>query len=86
MIHLSFSVNAVTTVEGEVIHFPIPTSERVLSPSEVSDEERTVHPEFFENRSSKTPERYLRIRNYITESWYEKCHWSVTYLLLVYSA
>ena len=66
---LSFPVNAVTTVEGKVLHFPVPTSERVLSPGEITQEERLVHPDFFGNKSSKTPERYLRIRNYILDSW-----------------
>ena len=67
------SVNAITTVEGEVIHFPVPTCEKVLSPTEITQDERLVHPDFFGNKSSKTPERYLRIRNYILDSW-KKCH------------
>ena len=62
-------VNAITTVEGEVIHFPIPTCETILSPAEITQEERSVHPDFFGNKSSKTPERYLKIRNYILDSW-----------------
>ena len=46
-----------------------PQQEVVLSPSAPTEEEQTVHKEFFDGRPPKTPERYLKIRNYIVESW-----------------
>ncbi|XP_043942732.1 histone H2A deubiquitinase MYSM1-like [Protopterus annectens] len=38
----------------------------------ISEEEKQAIPEFFEGRPSKTPERYLKIRNFILDQW-EKC-------------
>ena len=66
------SVNALTTMEGEIIHFPVPESERIVTTADISEEERQVHKDFFENRTSKTPDRYLKIRNYILDAWWEK--------------
>ena len=56
-------------MEGEIIHFPVPESERIVNTADISDEERRVHKDFFENRTSKTPDRYLKIRNYILDAW-----------------
>ncbi|KAH3695802.1 histone H2A deubiquitinase MYSM1-like [Dreissena polymorpha] len=65
--------NVVITVSDEVVHFPVPTEELVMAPDDqVSDREREVLKEFFEYRGLRTPERYLRIRNYILEAW-KKC-------------
>uniref|UniRef100_A0A6I8QVK9 Myb-like, SWIRM and MPN domain-containing protein 1 n=1 Tax=Xenopus tropicalis TaxID=8364 RepID=A0A6I8QVK9_XENTR len=38
----------------------------------ILDEEKQAIPEFFEGRQAKTPDRYLRIRNYILDQW-ENC-------------
>ncbi|KFQ16869.1 Histone H2A deubiquitinase MYSM1, partial [Merops nubicus] len=38
----------------------------------ILEEEKQAIPEFFEGRQAKTPERYLKIRNYILDQW-EKC-------------
>ena len=58
------------TCDGEIIHFPVPTEEVTMEADGIKDEEKIVHKEFFDNRpSSKTPERYLKIRNYILDSW-----------------
>ncbi|KAK3577496.1 hypothetical protein CHS0354_026450 [Potamilus streckersoni] len=65
-------VNAVVTYSGEVIEFPIPQEEKYLDPNAILPEEKEVHSEFFDGRPSKTPQRYLRIRNYILDSW-KKC-------------
>ncbi|XP_046557705.1 LOW QUALITY PROTEIN: deubiquitinase MYSM1-like [Haliotis rubra] len=65
-------VNGITTSAGEVIEFPIPEEERILEPDDITDEERKIHSEFFDGRQSKTPERYLKIRNHIIDCW-KKC-------------
>lgn len=35
----------------------------------ITEDEKQAIPEFFEGRPSKTPERYLKIRNYILDQW-----------------
>ncbi|XP_037683022.1 histone H2A deubiquitinase MYSM1 isoform X1 [Choloepus didactylus] len=35
----------------------------------IQEEEKHAIPEFFEGRQAKTPERYLKIRNYILDQW-----------------
>ena len=47
----------------------VPLEEKVLPPDRVMDEEKIVHKDFFDDRPPKTPERYLKIRNYIIECW-----------------
>lgn len=54
---------------GELIPMPAPEAKTTLDGDSVSDLEKQVHFEFFQNRSNKTPERYLRIRNYIVDQW-----------------
>ncbi|XP_010870279.1 histone H2A deubiquitinase MYSM1 isoform X1 [Esox lucius] len=46
-----------------------PEQEVELDPATIAEEEKQAIPEFFEGRPSKTPERYLRIRNYILDQW-----------------
>uniref|UniRef100_A0A8C1RFV7 Myb-like, SWIRM and MPN domain-containing protein 1 n=1 Tax=Cyprinus carpio TaxID=7962 RepID=A0A8C1RFV7_CYPCA len=46
-----------------------PEQEVVLDLNTITDEEKHAIPEFFEGRPSKTPERYLKIRNYILDQW-----------------
>ncbi|KAF4070882.1 hypothetical protein AMELA_G00278540 [Ameiurus melas] len=46
-----------------------PEQEVTLDTSTVTEEEKQAIPEFFEGRLSKTPERYLKIRNYILDQW-----------------
>lgn len=50
----------------------IPQSELDLFPSVISNIERFMFIEFFEHRPTKTPERYLKIRNHIIAMW-EQC-------------
>lgn len=50
----------------------IPESEFILFPSVVSNIERFMFSEFFEHRPTKTPERYLKIRNHMIAMW-EQC-------------
>ncbi|KAG0723589.1 Histone H2A deubiquitinase MYSM1 [Chionoecetes opilio] len=49
--------------------FPRPMTERELDLDEITDEERIVHSEYFDGKGVKTPERYLRIRNYLINFW-----------------
>lgn len=49
--------------------FEPPAKEVVLDKTKITDEEKTVHSEFFSGSSSKTSERYLRIRNSIVDAW-----------------
>ena len=65
---------AVLTSNGDLVYMVNPTSEVVLASGVISDQERLIHSEFFDNRPGlKTPDRYLRIRTYITDSWYAHC-------------
>lgn len=47
----------------------IPETELILEASNISNLERFVHSEFFVQRPTKTPERYLKIRNHIISMW-----------------
>lgn len=49
----------------------IPEQEIELDKGTITEEEKQAIPEFFEGRPSKTPERYLKIRNYILDQWYQ---------------
>ncbi|XP_073499827.1 deubiquitinase MYSM1 [Phyllobates terribilis] len=46
-----------------------PEQEVEIEQDFISEEEKQAISEFFEGRQAKTPERYLRIRNYILEQW-----------------
>lgn len=47
----------------------IPEQEIEMDMEVITEEEKQAIPEFFEGRPSKTPERYLKIRNYILDQW-----------------
>ncbi|NXF82982.1 MYSM1 deubiquitinase, partial [Sclerurus mexicanus] len=49
-----------------------PEQEVEVDRSIILEEEKQAIPEFFEGRQAKTPERYLKIRNYILDEW-ERC-------------
>ncbi|XP_072505735.1 deubiquitinase MYSM1 isoform X2 [Notamacropus eugenii] len=49
-----------------------PEQEVQVNRDTIQEEEKQAIPEFFEGRQAKTPERYLKIRNYILDQW-EKC-------------
>lgn len=67
---LSSAEYGVVTSDGEVVYLPNPTKERVLAKDEILDDEKTIHSEFFDGRRGlKNEERYLKIRNYILDSW-----------------
>lgn len=46
-----------------------PEQEIEMDKEIITDEEKQAIPEFFEGRPSKTPERYIKIRNYILDQW-----------------
>lgn len=46
-----------------------PDQEVTLDFNTITEEEKQAISEFFEGRPSKTPERYLKIRNYILDQW-----------------
>lgn len=48
----------------------VPEQEIEMDRDTISEDEKQAIPEFFEGRPSKTPERYLKIRNYILDQWY----------------
>ncbi|XP_055886147.1 histone H2A deubiquitinase MYSM1-like [Biomphalaria glabrata] len=62
-------VNGLVTSSGEVVEFDIPQEEKILAPTFISEEEKTIHADFFDGRPPKTPERYLKIRSYIIDYW-----------------
>uniref|UniRef100_A0A3Q4I453 Myb-like, SWIRM and MPN domain-containing protein 1 n=1 Tax=Neolamprologus brichardi TaxID=32507 RepID=A0A3Q4I453_NEOBR len=46
-----------------------PEQEIEMDTETITEDEKQAIPEFFEGRPSKTPERYLKIRNYILDQW-----------------
>lgn len=46
-----------------------PEQEIEMDKESIKEEEKQAIPEFFEGRPSKTPDRYLKIRNYILDQW-----------------
>lgn len=68
---LQWTVNGLISASGEVMEFDIPQEEKVFQPMTISEEEKRVHADFFDGRPPKTPERYLKIRSYIIDCWYE---------------
>lgn len=55
--------------EEEEEELRAPEQEVILDLNTITEEERQAIPEFFEGRPSKTPERYLKIRNFILDQW-----------------
>jgi protein MYSM1 len=60
----------VLTATGEIVMFPKPSAETFFSYKIVSEEEKKVNSDFFnKRRATKNPQRYLKIRNHIIETW-----------------
>lgn len=55
--------------QDEVDELKPPDQEVEIERDFISEEEKQAISEFFEGRQAKTPERYLRIRNYILDQW-----------------
>ncbi|XP_050731914.1 histone H2A deubiquitinase MYSM1-like [Eriocheir sinensis] len=52
-----------------VFTFPQPLTEHELDLEGITEEERIVHFEYFDGKGVKTPERYMKIRNYLINFW-----------------
>lgn len=48
-----------------------PSLEVIMQDGSVTELEKFFHPEFFQGRPTKTPERYFKIRDYILNTWKE---------------
>ncbi|XP_040897243.1 histone H2A deubiquitinase MYSM1 [Toxotes jaculatrix] len=55
--------------EEEEEELKVPEQEIDMDKETITEDEKQAIPEFFEGRPSKTPERYLKIRNYILDQW-----------------
>uniref|UniRef100_A0A2I4CTH1 Myb-like, SWIRM and MPN domain-containing protein 1 n=1 Tax=Austrofundulus limnaeus TaxID=52670 RepID=A0A2I4CTH1_AUSLI len=55
--------------EEEEEEVKAPEQELEMDTERINEDEKQAIPEFFEGRPSKTPERYLKIRNYILDQW-----------------
>lgn len=55
--------------EEEEEELRAPDQEIELDMDTITEDEKQAIPEFFEGRPSKTPERYLKIRNFILDQW-----------------
>lgn len=60
-----------TTLSNELESMATPSVELEVHDESVTELEKFFHPEFFEGRPTKTPERYLKIRDYILNAWKE---------------
>uniref|UniRef100_A0A7N9ASM3 Myb-like, SWIRM and MPN domain-containing protein 1 n=1 Tax=Mastacembelus armatus TaxID=205130 RepID=A0A7N9ASM3_9TELE len=57
------------TDDEEEEELKVPEQEIEMNMETITEDEKQAIPEFFEGRPSKTPERYLKIRNYILDQW-----------------
>ena len=65
--HLEY---AILSSDGQLVYLPNPECEVIISPEDISDQEREIHAEFFCGKNNtKTPERYMKIRNHIIDCW-----------------
>lgn len=60
-----------TKLSNELESMETPIEELELHAESVTELEKFFHPEFFEGRPTKTPERYFKIRDYILNAWKE---------------
>ena len=56
-------------VSNSELLFEGPKEEKILPPDEITEEEKEMCSEFFIGKATKTPEKYLKIRNAIIEEW-----------------
>lgn len=64
------AVSLLEEEEEEEEELKAPEQEIEMDKEIITDEEKQAIPEFFEGRPSKTPERYIKIRNYILDQWW----------------
>lgn len=62
-------VDVPTEDEEEEEELKVPEQEIEMDIETITEDEKQAIPEFFEGRPAKTPERYLKIRNYILDQW-----------------
>ncbi|KAI8968245.1 hypothetical protein BDF20DRAFT_895213 [Mycotypha africana] len=62
---------AAAVIPSDTLQQP-PPSGLVFSPYEIAEEEKLHNPEWFRGKATKTPERYLKIRNHMLACW-EQC-------------
>ncbi|KAF9585522.1 hypothetical protein BGW38_001983 [Lunasporangiospora selenospora] len=68
--HLDTALSPSDVASSSTSVTKIPTAkQRILDKSIITEEEKRAHAEFFCNKTSKTPERYQRIRNTILMAW-----------------
>lgn len=67
LFHPSGQLDEENQMEGEELKPP--DQEVEIDRTVISEEEKQAIPEFFVGRQAKTPERYLKIRNYILDQW-----------------
>ncbi|KAI9251008.1 hypothetical protein BDA99DRAFT_522393 [Phascolomyces articulosus] len=67
------STDLLTTVEKATTTEPEPSdaTSALFDKHSISEEEKQSNPEWFCNKHSKTPDRYLKIRNHILDCWRE---------------
>ncbi|XP_074029524.1 deubiquitinase MYSM1 [Leptinotarsa decemlineata] len=56
-------------LQKELMSMEEPKSEVLLDIETVTDLEKVIHHDYFEGSITKTPERYLKIRNHIIKGW-----------------
>ncbi|XP_036610316.1 histone H2A deubiquitinase MYSM1 [Trichosurus vulpecula] len=67
LFHPSCQVDEESPEDRELLKAP--EQEVEINRDTIQEEEKQAIPEFFEGRQAKTPERYLKIRNYILDQW-----------------
>lgn len=67
----SISQQYSTTLSNDLKSMKTPIEELKVHSEIVSEMEKFFHAEFFEGRPTKTPERYLKIRDFILNTWRE---------------
>ena len=65
----SINNNNSTTIEEEEYYWQEPAEEKVLDLNIISEEEKEFNYEFFSGNPVKTPERYMKIRDFIITAW-----------------
>ena len=58
--------------ETDEANYPMPTEEKIIDISMISEEEKLGCPEFFVGSKVKPPEKYVKIRDSILRSWHNK--------------
>ncbi|GAA5802754.1 hypothetical protein HPULCUR_008229 [Helicostylum pulchrum] len=68
---VSEPVEEIKQVEPTKVHHLPPHQNPLFDRHQVSDEEMVHNPEWFKQKYSKTPDRYLKIRNHMLDCWHQ---------------